>query len=244
MIPLLLLVTGVVTSHNASSMKCPARSTKCLHCGVIGHFAKVCNKKNNQIPKVTCLMETDSSDYDSDPSDSTNNSRDNKQCNFVLNINSCDSSKPLCIIQFGGIPLQVAADSGSPFTIIAKSVWDTEFVKALGSHLEPTDILPESFTGDKIDILGYRSLMFVFKNRTAVCKLYVAAEGPSVLGWKDQGALHIILDPNSPEQILVACDGETTKNWVLKEFPHVFSGKIDKLKGFAHLIRFKSNAVP
>lgn len=93
-------------------------------------------------------------------------------------------------------------------------------------------------------MVGFRHLVFRFKNGHALRKLYVVKEGPSVLGWKDQRKLNILLNSNSTEQFLMACEGKDTRKWVLDEFPSVFNGKIGKLRGFTHRIRLKSHATP
>ena len=58
--------------------------------------------------------------------------------------------KPMCIVSFGGIPLEVFAESGSPYSIINESAWKRNFVGKIGSQLLEPDISPEGFGGEKI----------------------------------------------------------------------------------------------
>ena len=44
--------------------------------------------------------------------------------NVVLNITVGDRNKPLCWVNIGGVRIQLAADSGSPYSIVAKQVWE------------------------------------------------------------------------------------------------------------------------
>ncbi|KAJ1172674.1 hypothetical protein NDU88_004518, partial [Pleurodeles waltl] len=75
-------------------------------------------------------------------------------------------------------------------------------------------------------------------------KLYVAKEGPSVLGWLDQRALNIVLDPNGVEQVKIVNDNRDYSITLRDKFPELFSGKIGALKDFTHRIVLKVNAVP
>ena len=96
----------------------------------------------------------------------------------------------------------------------------------LGYNWIRADIKPESYTGDNIDIIGYRSLIFKFKGRKTIGKLYIAQRGPSVLGWKDQRSLSNILNPNSPDPVLIVSESEDARNLMLKDFSKVFKKKM------------------
>lgn len=118
-----------------------------------------------------------------------------------------------------------------------------KFTEKIGEYLSPTDINPESFTGESIDIIGYRWLSFAFKGRCARGKLYVAKSGPSVLGWHDQGNVHI-LDPNSVEKVLVVDETASIEKEMGNTFPNVFKKELGTLERFEHKIILKQDAVP
>ncbi|KAJ1188045.1 hypothetical protein NDU88_004810 [Pleurodeles waltl] len=72
----------------------------------------------------------------------------------------------------------VAADSGSPFItkIVfpystsddARTLGENKFDNVIGPPLEPTDVNPENFTGEKIDMLGYRLLIDTTAKQTNI----------------------------------------------------------------------------
>ncbi|KAJ1134610.1 hypothetical protein NDU88_001061 [Pleurodeles waltl] len=64
------------SSHLAYSKFCPAIKQKCLACGVIGHFARVCKKENGF--KVKCVDERSSSEEE-------NNTKNIMHCDIDKN---------------------------------------------------------------------------------------------------------------------------------------------------------------
>lgn len=228
-------------SHLVNYKYCPAIKQKCSNCGIMGHFTKCCNKKKNN--RVNCIEQNSSEDDESD------------SVSFVLHIkgpegtilnidNHVVKKKPLCNMVIGGIEIQMYADSGSPYSIINEKVWKSKFAERLGEKLDSSDIDPEGYSGEKIEILGYRTLIFRFKNRECTARLYVAKRGPSVLSWCEQGKLDIIFNPNSPEPVMVIDQHNCTDNHIVKKFPEVFKTQIGKLVNFKHMIRLKENACP
>lgn len=233
--------------HFADFKYCPALKSKSANCGIKGRFTKVCKRKRGSV-KYVC--NTDENEYTTseatdedlgDVKDLIMNVRDN----FVLNIhdNSC-VKKPVCLVEIGGINVKIYADSGSPYTIINERLWRESFADKVGGQLLNSDIHPEGYGGETIELLGYRWFDFKFKGRECRGKLYVAKNGPPVLGWSDQKQLHIILDPNSNEQVLVIDEGSDVGSKMLKHFPKVFGKVLGNLKGFEHNIVLKQDASP
>lgn len=205
----------------------------------MGHFGKMCRRK--QIVKYV----EDGKDNTDDEGCREEECVKSLQGNFVLNLMEENlNSKPMCEIILGGVCVNMFADSGSPYTIGNKMVWDEKFAKKVGHHLYPTDVNPVSYTGEKINMAGFRWLTFLFKGRSARRKLYVAELGPSVLGWYDQKNLHMILDPNSEEKILIVDETSKMEDWLVNQFPSVFGGNLGALKGFEHKVVLKKDAVP
>ncbi|KAJ1198182.1 hypothetical protein NDU88_002026 [Pleurodeles waltl] len=82
-----------------------------------------------------------------------------------------------------------------------------------------------------------------FKGRETVGNIYVAKRGDHLLGWRHQKDLGIILNANSPEQVL-SISNIGNDALIVNEFPEVFSDKLGLLAGFKHKIILKASARP
>ncbi|KAJ1119376.1 hypothetical protein NDU88_007562, partial [Pleurodeles waltl] len=74
--------------------------------------------------------------------------------------------------------------------------------------------------------------------------VYVVEKGRCLLGWSEQRALGIVLNPNSEDQVLaVLHDDPKVEKWRSK-FPLLFGDKLGCLKKFQHRIVLRDGAVP
>ncbi|KAJ1165259.1 hypothetical protein NDU88_005687 [Pleurodeles waltl] len=212
--------------HLANNPKCFARNVNCRNCGKRGHLAKVCKSS-----KVNMVSESTSAQQMILHVDYTNQ--------------QCSENKlvmPRCDIGIDGKTVPVLADSGSPFTLIGDKNWERIFA---GEKIElvPPDIDPIGYGGQKIDLIGYSVMTIEFKGRETVGKVYVAKRGNNLLGWRHQRDLGIVLNPNTPDQILsVSVLGDDEE--IVSNFPEVFNDGLGLLKNFKHKIILKSNASP
>lgn len=61
----------------------------------------------------------------------------------------------------------------------------------------------------------------------------------------DQGALGIILNPKSDDQVMILDESDKQLlDHIVERFPTVFSGEVGNLVGFSHKIVLKENAFP
>ena len=72
-------------------------------------------------------------------------------------------------------------------------------------------------------------------------KVYVAEDGPPILGWRHQYDLDIKLTPRAAMQVSVV--GEWTLEQVLQAMEEVFAKQIGKLRGYEHRIVVKKGAI-
>ncbi|XP_078503492.1 fibrocystin [Lissotriton helveticus] len=228
-------------AHEANDKTCPAFRAKCMFCGVMGHYEKVCRKKMAR--NTVKFVDTDQEDGEG----RSQVDEDEVLCieEQVFSVGTRRTNKPVLDILIGGVMISIVADSGSPYTSVQRAMWTEKFMPHLGPHLEPPDIRPVTYWGNRIPIAGYRPLTFEFRGHSADCKLYVTEKGPSVLGWMDQGDLGMKLDPGEAVQVLLT-EPETwpdIEKWK-RDFPKVFGGRVGKLEKFSHIIILKMDATP
>ena len=77
-------------SHTAKYDRCPAKAAKCLNCGIVGHYARVCKKKQvsskgKKFTKIACVQDSDDEEV-SDGSDEDYLDRGIVHKKVVLNI--------------------------------------------------------------------------------------------------------------------------------------------------------------
>ncbi|KAJ1165736.1 hypothetical protein NDU88_006153 [Pleurodeles waltl] len=175
--------------HLANSSKCFARNVNRRNCGKKGHLVKVCKSY-----KINAVDETSM----------------NQQ--MILHVNCPgnqhvageDGTKlvmPKYDIEVDGKVAPILAESGSPFTLIGDNNWEMIF-GCDKTELSPPDIDPIGYGGQKINLFGYSLMTIKCKGQEAVQKVYVAKHDDNVLGWKHQRDLVIILNPNTPDQVL------------------------------------------
>lgn len=111
-----------------------------------------------------------------------------------------------------------------------------------GRPLLPKDINPAGYNGESIDLLHYFLASISFSTRSTEGKVYVAKDGPPILGWIQQYDLHIVVNPRAPSQVMIVEDDSLEE--ILSNAMPVFRDKIGLLKGYAHQIILSRNATP
>ena len=166
--------------HKANFKSCPALGQTC---GKRDHYAKVCLAEGQ--PKVHQLEEVES---ESD--------------NYVLTVDPSDKHDrpcPRCIVKIQDTPINVLVDSGSPYTIIPKALYDSLFSEC---KLHESDISPGGYGGSPIAIQGFFKAALQYKDRSDTDKVHVSKKGATILGWSAQSKLRIVLDPTCNDPVL------------------------------------------
>lgn len=146
-------------------------------------------------------------------------------------------SFPECCVTLDNKQVRVFADSCSPYTLLEVNIFIELFPSRL-STLQVADIKPGGFNGDPIPLVDMTTMLFSFKGRNTVGKVYIAEKGSNLLGWKHQNELGIKLDPNSPDQVLLVDCSVCGQN-ICDEHPEVFTDNLGLLKDFQHHIKLK-----
>ncbi|KAJ1189796.1 hypothetical protein NDU88_006538 [Pleurodeles waltl] len=123
--------------------------------------------------------------------------------------------------------------------IIPKDLFSHEWP---GIRLLPKDINPGGYQGEKIDIVGYMLSKIEFGKRHVDGKVYVARNGPPILGWHHQYDLHIKIDPRAHEKVMFVDSNGIDE--IVDEYKEVFHDTLGELKGYVHKIVVKENSIP
>ena len=205
--------------HKANFKTCPALGQTCRKCGNRDHYEKVCladcQTKVHQLEEA----ESESDDYvlTVDPSD-----KHDRPC-------------PCCIVKIQGTPINVLVDSGSPYTIIPKALYDSLFSKC---KLHESDISPGGYGGSPIAIQGFFKAALQYEDRSDTDKVYVSKKGATILGWSAQSKLRIVLYPTCNDPVL------QTSN-IVDQYPEVFEHNNTKVATHvSHKILWKPDAKP
>ena len=193
--------------HKANFKSCPALRQTCRKCGKRNHYEKVCLADGQ--PKVYQLEEAES---ESDE--------------YVLTVdpsNKHDRPCPRCIVKIQGTPINVLVDSGSPYTIIQKALYDSLFSEC---KLHESDISPGGYGGSPIAIQGFFKAVLQYKDRSDTDKVYVSKKGATILWWSAQSKLCIVVDPTCNDPILqtsnIVDQYPEFSNTTVQKSPHIF----------------------
>ncbi|KAJ1107993.1 hypothetical protein NDU88_005378 [Pleurodeles waltl] len=124
---------------------------------------------------------------------------------IVLSIDGEDGrvKGPIGSVMIGVIKLPFTADSGSPLTLISDRTFDSKWQDV---RLHETDVSPKAFGEHDVVMKGYFWDSLTFRGRTVRTKIYVAENGRSLVGWKDQAKLGVMLVPGAEDPIVLKDD--------------------------------------
>ena len=119
----------------------------------------------------------------------------------VLSVESSDTihrPRPTATFCINKRQVDLMVDSGSMYTIIPYVMYNENWPD---SSLLPKDIDPCSYQGQTIQLLGYMKTSIRFEERQVCGKVYVATDGPPILGWVHQYDLNIMICPRGPRTV-------------------------------------------
>ncbi|KAJ1112680.1 hypothetical protein NDU88_000941 [Pleurodeles waltl] len=190
--------------HLGNSSMCPAVDKYCSKCRKKGHFMKMCKMKwDSQKKKVVNVVENDTSEEVRSDSDEEGVvfTVEHEQKEILLDgelvtaVCGPGVRKPLWSINVNGASVNLMADSGFWFKEECKNLLEV--------RLEKTKAKPMAYGEKPVDVIGGFSAKLEFKGCSANATVYVVEDGSNLLGWLEQRNLDIVLDPNSPEQVML-----------------------------------------
>ncbi|XP_068684612.1 uncharacterized protein [Montipora foliosa] len=217
---------------------CPAQGKKCLNCGKMNHFSKVCRGKPNNRSKSSHPKKTSrgkyhvrSADVEESPSREMSSlagvdSDNSDEYTFNIGAQGHEAGKPIFQVTIKNTPIRIMAESGATVNILSKRDFDGRKSKP---QLVETSAKVHPYMSDKPLTLSGKFRATVTSGSCSSVETFYVANGSSssILSWTTSQALNLIkavrtvepfvsLPPDAPD--------------FLKEFPNVTSG-MGKYKG-------------
>uniref|UniRef100_A0A5S6QCG5 RNA-directed DNA polymerase n=1 Tax=Trichuris muris TaxID=70415 RepID=A0A5S6QCG5_TRIMR len=194
------------TTHLANASDCHARNSQCYNCGKRGHLSKVCKSKQLGRPK-------------------------RKVCSSVQMLELAQLSKADSIYitievsyRSNYYPLQFMVDTGSPVSVIPRSLWQTTFASA---PLRTPPVTLTSYCKRPLPILGCFDASVKYKGKRARTTFYVARYGKALIGMDLIGELNIRIHGSDVVSNVAVTTSEGRTNAKLKNYVHEVKIKRD-----------------
>jgi len=146
--------------------QCKLRNANCYNCGLKGHIANVCKKKNFKNNKKVQFISNDKEDQTS-IRENTNNT--------VLSIETMQSEYLYKSLNFGGKRIDFIIDTGSPLSIISKT---TLYNIQPNPYISGEKKVLKGFSGDTFNTLGH----VILQAKDINIKFHVVSQGPDIIG--------------------------------------------------------------
>ena len=221
--------------HSSDFNGCYAWNKECLKCGRKGHYARVCRSRNKAAVTTVCQSVYGKKVGEAEEHILCVGGMKNDKCSTNENC----PPRPLANFTVNSRMVTLMVDSGSWYTILPREMFLREWPQTI---LLPSDIEPVGYQGERIDVDGYMHTTIEFEGRKILGKVYIAQDGPPILGWRHQFDLHIKIDPRALDRVTTVED--LSLEQVLEAGQQVFKDEIGKLKGYKHKIVLQQEATP
>lgn len=215
--------------------KCKFINAKCRYCSKIGHIERACLLKQKHQRSREPGKHEQANVVDSEVNDQSDEDFSNLFC-----INSVGANPPLHVdVLIDDVPIQFQLDTGAGVSLMNKNDFDKHFGNI---PLCPTAVKLRSYSGNKIPVVGEKSVKVSVGNQLAnVTLVVVEGDGPPLFGrtwlneirvpWKDILNINIV-------------DQSSELDNLLTDFDELFRSELGCLKGYQAHIKIEEGAKP
>ncbi|KAG8185029.1 hypothetical protein JTE90_017052 [Oedothorax gibbosus] len=220
-------------SHSPDS--CKHKESKCHFCKKIGHIEIACITKKRQQP--TSRRDKPQQSRVAQISEALQNTQLIEPDEFAtanLYYSSTTSVPPIVVsVEINNKQINMEIDSGAGHSIISvrtyRDIWPDQ------PALTPVNLQLQTWTKEKITILGSKEVVVSYNNQEAVLTvLIVSGLGPSLLGRSWFSALGITLQTPNPVSV----------NSVIQKFSGLFEGDLGQFRGTPVSISIEKDTQP
>ena len=211
----------------------PAQSKKCMSCGKLNHFAKVCRSKSinrSKSPRTRkhlrgkhCARLVDSKG----PSDgetltsATVESDSSKEYTFTTDVQEPQTAKPIFQVKIMDTPIRIMADSRGTVNILSKK--DFDGLKEKPQLLKTNVKMYPCMSSKPLNLYGKLRVSVTSDHRSSEETFYVAeGSSGSILSCMTSQKLNLIRAVNTVEQLHANLPSDVLE--FLKDFPRLLSG--------------------
>ena len=211
----------------------PAQGKKCMSCGKLNHFAKVCRSKPINRSKSSRTRKPSKSKHcarlvdDEGPSDgealtaATAESDSSEEYTFTTGAQEPQTAKPIFQVKIMETPIRIIADSGATVNILRKKDFDGLKEKP---QLLKTNVKVYPYMSSKpLNLCGKLRVSVASDHLSSEDTFYVAeGSSGSILSWITSQKLNLIKAVNTVEQLPVNLQPDVPD--FLKDFSRLLNG--------------------
>ena len=212
---------------------CPAQGKKCMNCGKLNHFAKVCRSKPINRSKSTHsrkpskgkhrarVVDTKCPSDDEALTPATAESDGSEEYTFTTGAREPQTAKPIFQVKIMDTPIRIMADSGATVNILSKKDFDGLKEKP---QLTKTNVKVYPYMSSKPLNLCGKLKVSVTSDHLSSEETFYVAEGSSgsILSWITSQKLNLIKAVSTVEQSPANLPPGVPD--LLKEFPSLLNG--------------------